>query len=276
MSLRITSYIQADQTRLCFDPWSFVQIQSNGNVLPCCIHSPVGKLSTSSSLQQILTGDPVRKIRFSLLAGRLDSECLACQNRSAVDVAEFRREHMKKYFLSGKTLHSDGNIDLESHPELVQLVEFSNVKSGFYGLGDRVYLHPAPGKRPTVQFKNLLVREPSDLDLFLYLDHEESSQVRFQVNFMDRNRFNFLRPRRRHTRLISGKTREHWRISCPIINREFDLVCSTSARKYDYAWFYFSYPFFIARENRTIMQEQEIVQTSSKGSQREIGDVPRP
>jgi hypothetical protein len=264
MSLRLTSSVQDDQTRLCFDPWSFVQIQSNGNVLPCCVHSPVGRLSTGFTLERILTGEAVRKIRFSLLSGQLDSECLACQNRSAVDVAEFRREHMRKYFLSGKTLDCSGNVDLESHPELARIVQFSNVNKGFYGLGDRVYLHPAPGKRPTVRFKNLLIREPSDLDLFLYLDHAESPNVRFQVNFVERNRFNFLRPNRRHTRLISGKTRQHWRISCPIINREFDLVCSTSARKYDYAWLYFSYPFFIARENQ--ITTQRIVEITSKGS----------
>jgi len=67
-------------TRDCLDPWSYVEVRVNGDVAPCCVRGPVGNLA-EATLAQILSGEPVRRLRAELLAGDLDPICAGCRQR---------------------------------------------------------------------------------------------------------------------------------------------------------------------------------------------------
>ena len=65
-------------TRDCVDPWAYVEVRVNGDVAPCCVRGPVGNLA-EATLPQILSGEPVRRLRAALLTGDLDSICAGCR-----------------------------------------------------------------------------------------------------------------------------------------------------------------------------------------------------
>jgi hypothetical protein len=238
MSIRLTHSVGPDQTRDCLDPWSFVQIRASSDVLPCCLHTPIGKLNGDTSLAKALNDEPIRVLRRSLLTGRLDAECAACHNRTTVHLSDMRLNWIRKFFMSGKTLTGDGSIDLAAHPELREVVEFINVPDDHRALRDRIFLHPqAPTKEPSaVQFKSLSCHPGESLDMFLYLEHPECAGVEFTVQYggSDARYSTFVRP-----------GRQHFRAPVPLhLGIPFSLTCSVRAARPDYGWFHFTYPFF--------------------------------
>lgn len=80
----------AGETRLCLDPWSFILVKATGDVLPCCWHPPVGNIGVDS-LKDILSAEPVRKLREGLLRGNLGPECQSCPARGKVSLTGLRR-----------------------------------------------------------------------------------------------------------------------------------------------------------------------------------------
>ena len=55
----------------------------NGDIRPCCVRVPIGNI-TQASLSEILSGEPVRRLRAELLTGNLDSVCAACRARAPI------------------------------------------------------------------------------------------------------------------------------------------------------------------------------------------------
>jgi radical SAM protein with 4Fe4S-binding SPASM domain len=70
-------------TRDCLDPWRYCEINTNGDVQPCCAHSRIGNLH-DQDLAEILNGPTVRELRRNLLEGTPDAECANCRLRGAV------------------------------------------------------------------------------------------------------------------------------------------------------------------------------------------------
>jgi radical SAM protein with 4Fe4S-binding SPASM domain len=66
-------------TRNCTNPWSYFMIGADSSVYACCIGQNIGKLG-EDSLDTILNGKTVQKLRRRLLTGDLDRKCKFCHN----------------------------------------------------------------------------------------------------------------------------------------------------------------------------------------------------
>jgi len=71
-------------TRNCLDPWIYCELNTNGDVQPCCAHSKIGNLH-QQNLPEILNADVVRTIRKNLLDGTPDAECANCRLRAPIE-----------------------------------------------------------------------------------------------------------------------------------------------------------------------------------------------
>jgi MoaA/NifB/PqqE/SkfB family radical SAM enzyme len=81
----------ARQTRDCLDPWAFVLVQSNNDVLPCCWHKPIFSLSKNQSLEYAFNSLRFKQLRKSLLTGELSSDCLNCPARGWTSIDNLRK-----------------------------------------------------------------------------------------------------------------------------------------------------------------------------------------
>jgi MoaA/NifB/PqqE/SkfB family radical SAM enzyme len=70
-------------TRDCLDPWTYVEVDANGDVKPCCARGGVGNLR-QGDLNEILNGEPIRRLRSDLLGGTPDPECARCRFRAPI------------------------------------------------------------------------------------------------------------------------------------------------------------------------------------------------
>jgi MoaA/NifB/PqqE/SkfB family radical SAM enzyme len=84
-----------DETRDCVDPWVFAQFEANGNVLPCCIHTPIGSTGKGRPVDVVLNDAPVRRLRHQMLTGELDPECAICPTRRRTGRDTFRRKYVQ-------------------------------------------------------------------------------------------------------------------------------------------------------------------------------------
>ncbi|MGB7441615.1 MAG: radical SAM protein [Coleofasciculaceae cyanobacterium] len=92
----IVEQYKPGMTRDCYDPWFYTQIRANGEVLPCCVHSPIARYSESRDFNSILNGSEVMELRNQIFHGNLDSECSMCENKPLIPVTEFQKEFNKK------------------------------------------------------------------------------------------------------------------------------------------------------------------------------------
>lgn len=92
-------------TRDCIEPWFYMQLRANNNVLPCCWHPPVGTLQAGKTLDDVERDLPMRLLRYQLLAGDLDDWCKTCPVRPLTDTATLRK-HLEQA-LSGDMQPSD-------------------------------------------------------------------------------------------------------------------------------------------------------------------------
>jgi radical SAM protein with 4Fe4S-binding SPASM domain len=99
------SKVRIGQTRDCTDPWNYLQINSKGEVSPCCNHPSIGSLS-EDSLQDILNNQKIKDLRKELLTGDLDPFCLECHARGIIPVLELRKKIPGTFSLRLKNLGS--------------------------------------------------------------------------------------------------------------------------------------------------------------------------
>jgi len=86
------------ETRDCLDPWKMSFVHADGGVSLCCWSRSIGSIS-STSVNEILEGEPARAMRRGLLTGRVPVDCVRCPSRSLVPVTEFKQK--VEEFLSG-------------------------------------------------------------------------------------------------------------------------------------------------------------------------------
>lgn len=87
--------VPAGMTRDCLDPWSYVEIRTNGDVAPCCFRPTLGNVQ-KQSISGILQGQRARRLRSELLTGALDSYCRTCRAKPLVPIAALRAEVAKR------------------------------------------------------------------------------------------------------------------------------------------------------------------------------------
>lgn len=72
-------------------PFSTSKFQTDGTIVtPCCNLPPIGTLGTQS-LNDILNGQAVRRLRADLLTGKTDQHCRRCHIRAPAQPVELRR-----------------------------------------------------------------------------------------------------------------------------------------------------------------------------------------
>jgi MoaA/NifB/PqqE/SkfB family radical SAM enzyme len=83
-------HLAAGFTRDCIDPWTYIELGANGDVKPCCAHSPIGNVG-QKDLSQILDDEPIRQLRSELLGGTLNSQCADCRLRAPTKPESLQR-----------------------------------------------------------------------------------------------------------------------------------------------------------------------------------------
>lgn len=89
---RYASDRPASQTRDCLDPWEFILVQSNRDVLPCCWHKPIHSLGVNQSLSEVFNNTRIRDLRRRLLTGDLSPDCLTCPSRGWTSMANLKKK----------------------------------------------------------------------------------------------------------------------------------------------------------------------------------------
>jgi MoaA/NifB/PqqE/SkfB family radical SAM enzyme len=89
---RYSSSKQGSQTRDCSDPWEFIMIQANKDVLPCCWHKPIYSLSKGQSLLEVFNGTQIKELRRRLLTGNLSADCMNCPSRSWTSIHNLQKK----------------------------------------------------------------------------------------------------------------------------------------------------------------------------------------
>jgi len=87
-------------TRDCIDPWNFFMIHSDAAVMPCCWHRPVGRLG-SDSLNRILNGWAITRLRLGLLKGRLDDDCKVCPAKGWIERGKLKQKIINEVSCDG-------------------------------------------------------------------------------------------------------------------------------------------------------------------------------
>ncbi len=84
--------LPAGHTRLCSSPWDTVYVGPDGNVYPCCVSpEPLGRITSSTTLDDILQADSYRLFRENLLRGDIQGQvCFKCPIRP---LAPNQKEH---------------------------------------------------------------------------------------------------------------------------------------------------------------------------------------
>lgn len=71
------------ETRDCTDPWTFLQVRTDGRLRPCCMTSlHLGQVPQDGNMDDVFNGETARTLRRNLLTGNLDSFCQRCNFRS--------------------------------------------------------------------------------------------------------------------------------------------------------------------------------------------------
>jgi hypothetical protein len=89
---RYSSAGQESQTRDCLDPWQFIMIQANKNVLPCCWHEPIYSLGKAQSLSDVFNNTRFKELRQSLLTGNLSNYCMNCPSRGWTSIKNLQEK----------------------------------------------------------------------------------------------------------------------------------------------------------------------------------------
>ncbi len=89
---RYSSTSQEAQTRDCLDPWEFIMVQANKDVLPCCWHQPIYSLGSKQSLSEVFNKTQIKKLRREILTGRLSLDCMNCPSKGWTTIDNLQKK----------------------------------------------------------------------------------------------------------------------------------------------------------------------------------------
>ncbi|NIM14215.1 MAG: radical SAM protein [Candidatus Aminicenantes bacterium] len=89
---RYSSLRPQAQTRDCLDPWQFIMVQANKDVLPCCWHEPIYSLGKGQSLLNVFNNTQFKELRRRLLTGELPKDCMNCPSRAWTTIHDLKRK----------------------------------------------------------------------------------------------------------------------------------------------------------------------------------------
>jgi MoaA/NifB/PqqE/SkfB family radical SAM enzyme len=97
---RYSSLPREAQTRDCLDPWQFIMIQANRDVMPCCWHQPVCSLGKGQELAEALNNTRIKELRQKLLTGNLSADCMNCPSRGWTSIDNLQKK-VRRYLNPG-------------------------------------------------------------------------------------------------------------------------------------------------------------------------------
>lgn len=77
-----SSTAKKNRTRDCLDPWSFIMVRANKEVLPCCWYRSLHSSGKHRSLFEVFNNTKARELRRRLLTGDLPPDCMDCTCRA--------------------------------------------------------------------------------------------------------------------------------------------------------------------------------------------------
>lgn len=84
------------QTRICTDPWAYIEIGTKGLISPCCKYRPVADLDeTTNTVASILGSSGYHNLRQQLLTGDLSTTCATCHIRPMGSIDHLRKQVTK-------------------------------------------------------------------------------------------------------------------------------------------------------------------------------------
>ncbi len=89
---RYSSARPVSQTRDCLEPWRFLQVQANKDVLPCCWHQPIHSLGIGQSLTGVFNNTRIKELRRRLLSGDLSPDCMNCPSRGWTTTGKLKKK----------------------------------------------------------------------------------------------------------------------------------------------------------------------------------------
>lgn len=84
------------KTRLCFDPWEYLEFRVDGKISPCCMH-PTFSHPFNGNLFEYRHIPEFRKLKEDLYAGNLNHYCSVCSIKESVDIDVFRTNLAQKF-----------------------------------------------------------------------------------------------------------------------------------------------------------------------------------
>ncbi len=76
-----SSATKVSRTRDCLDPWSFIMVRANKEVIPCCWYQSLHSSGIHRSLFDVFNNTKARELRRRLLTGDLPPDCMDCTGR---------------------------------------------------------------------------------------------------------------------------------------------------------------------------------------------------
>lgn len=103
--VRYSGTIHNTETRDCLDPWSFVLVQADGDIRPCCWHHPYTyKKKGITQFNDFINGNLIRELRLGLLTGNLPPECRDCPSRGLTTIDDLRKKVIRYLYFGAHFL----------------------------------------------------------------------------------------------------------------------------------------------------------------------------
>lgn len=161
--------VAAADTRLCMDPWNYLEIDPNLGVKPCC---NIGVLehwqpAHTTDVDQLRNGAPFRELRQQLLTGQLGEACSRCHIRQRVPKADLVAAIRRRY---GKDVLAPGRLEKLR----LELTTICNLRCVYCPVNQPNYVKremPAKALEPLVN----LVKNQSKIKEILVNGHGETT-----------------------------------------------------------------------------------------------------
>lgn len=79
----------------CIVPWLWLDVESNGTVLPCCTNLEFLGDIKKQSIEEIWNGEKMKNFRISLMGDQLPESCIACKRSEELGSISLRKTYNK-------------------------------------------------------------------------------------------------------------------------------------------------------------------------------------
>lgn len=155
---------QPKMTRLCLDPWRYLEITSSG-LQPCCMITPIASLEADAkSLNEARDSDAFRRLRRQMLSGDLDPRCEMCHIRPSVPVEKLRKALQWRGRLAG-VKQDDAALPLSVLQ--IEVTRDCNLRCVYCGVSQPHYVVHEMSREFIRQVAGLLENLPRNVEIII-------------------------------------------------------------------------------------------------------------